>query len=190
MDSAIEPPPKSPAERRQPGGQPGNVARLRHGLRSGSLPRGASYIARQTDELRQALEASTLTARGEVSLLDACAINTAVRAERLAMLAQCWLRLESDKLAPEQKLAFAREVVRASEARDRAIRELRLSPAEVAASQAAQQRQRLGRLLAKPAKAPASPATAREPAGPSVETPSSPNVAAGQPEREGPIACS
>ena len=50
---------------------------LQHGLRSslGSLPKGASYVARELKRLRLLLEAAVLAAKGKVSIDDSSAIN-------------------------------------------------------------------------------------------------------------------
>ena len=69
-----------------------NKNALRHGLTAGSLPAGCTYIRRESNRLRCALEDAVIELRGEVGLADAAAINSAVRWERHAMLAQRWLR--------------------------------------------------------------------------------------------------
>jgi len=106
-----------------------NQNALQQGMTAGSLPDGCSYIANKTKALRSALQQAVLAVRGEVSITDAAAINTAVRAERLAMLAQRWLRLSAETMSHDQRLAYARETVKASEQRDKAIRSLNLDAA-------------------------------------------------------------
>ena len=46
--------------------------------------------------------------------------------ERHGALCQRWLRIEGDKLKPEQRMAFCREIAKASADRDKAIAALRL----------------------------------------------------------------
>ena len=75
----------------------GNGNAVRHGLTVGRLPKGAAYIARETAKFRGALERAVMDKTGgDVSLVDAAAIQTAIRWERHALLAQRWLRNEGD----------------------------------------------------------------------------------------------
>lgn len=103
-----------------------NMNAVRHGLSSGKLPQGAAYIARLTHELRRSIEDAVIALKGEVSLIDAATIQTAMRWERHALLAQRWLRHEAKQLDPQTRLAFSRDVARASESRDRALKALGL----------------------------------------------------------------
>src|SRR5262245_7692473 len=103
-----------------------NTNALTHGMTLGAMPSGCGYVAARTKQLRTALQNAVMALKGEVSIVDAAAINTATRAERLAMLAQRWLRLNCDVMGHDARLAYAREVVKASETRDRAIRALKL----------------------------------------------------------------
>lgn len=107
-----------------------NQNALQHGLTAGSLPPGCSYITNRTKAFRSALQAAVLAVKGEVSIVDAASINTATRAERLALLAGRWLRLSAHEMTHDQRLAYAREVVKASEQRDRALRALNLDAAD------------------------------------------------------------
>jgi hypothetical protein len=75
---------------------------------------------------RRELEAAVMEARGEITLTDAAFINTAYRAERHAQLAQRWLAIEAESMEPADRLSYSREVVRASESRDKAIAALSL----------------------------------------------------------------
>lgn len=111
---------------RKRGGQPGNRNNLRHGLKAGQLPADAKYIEHRMNHFRRQLEGMVLDAKGEVSLPDAAYIQTAIRWERHAALAQRWLTKQHDELKPEQRLAFSREIARASAERDKAIAALDL----------------------------------------------------------------
>ena len=104
----------------------GNGNAIRHGLKSGKLPRDARYIEYQMNGLRRILEAAVMAARSEVTIPDAAAIQTAVKWERHGALCLRWLRVEGEKLKPEQKMTFSREIARASAERDKAIAALRL----------------------------------------------------------------
>ena len=72
------------------------------------------------------LEDAVLANRNEVSILDAACIQTCLRWERHAALAQRWLVKADNELKPEQRLTFSREVARASSERDKALATLRL----------------------------------------------------------------
>lgn len=104
----------------------GNANNLRHGLRAGQLPRDAKYIEYRLNAFRRTLEQTVLAAKGEVTLPDAAAIQTCLRWERHACLAQRWLVKAGDTLKPEQRLNFSREIARASAERDKAIAALKL----------------------------------------------------------------
>ena len=95
-----------------------NKSALRHGLTTGSLPSGCAYVTRETNKLRCALEAAVIDLRGKVGLADAAAINSAVRWERQSMLTQRWLRLDISKMDASTRLAYSRDVARASSERD------------------------------------------------------------------------
>lgn len=112
--------------KRPPGGQIGNDHGTRHGLRAGKLPKDARYIEIQMNLLRRQIEATVIEAKGEISLTDAAFIQTAMRWERHAALAQRWLTKQYDELSPDQRLHFSREIARASAERDKAIANLRL----------------------------------------------------------------
>ena len=103
-----------------------NSNALKHGLTTGKLPPGASYITNLTNKFRRELEAAALEVRGEIGLYELAVVNTAIRWERHALLAQKWLRDATDSLTPDQRLAFSREVARASSERDKCLRLLGL----------------------------------------------------------------
>lgn len=104
----------------------GGARNVRHGLTSGALPHGCSWIATLVRQFREGVERAVLDLRGEISLFDAACINTAARHEQHALLAQRWLRREAAELSPDQRLAFSREIGKASAERDRALRALGL----------------------------------------------------------------
>jgi hypothetical protein len=113
--------------KRRSGGAPaGNRNGCRHGLRGAALPRGCERVGREINLFRRALETAVLDARGEITLVDASLINTAYRAERHAQLSQRWLGKEAHDMTPADRLNYSREVVRASESRDKAIDALNL----------------------------------------------------------------
>lgn len=114
---------------KKPGAPLGNVNNLRHGLRAGQLPKDAKYIENRLNAFRRQLEAAVFEAKGEVSLVDAATIQTCLRWERHAALAQRWLNKQYAELKPEQRLTFSREVARASAERDKALATLKLDTA-------------------------------------------------------------
>ena len=104
----------------------GNANGLRHGLKAGKLPADAKYIETRLNIVRRNLEQAVLDAKEEISLPDAAAIQTCIRWERHAALAQRWLTKEYKELKPEQRLTFSREIARASGERDKALAALQL----------------------------------------------------------------
>lgn len=103
---------------------PKNRNGIRHGLRGSQLPKGCSGIARAMSIFRGIVEKAVLATKGEITLMDAATINSAYRWERHAALCERWLR-EKD-LSHADKLAFSREIARASSERDRCLRLLNL----------------------------------------------------------------
>ena len=75
----------------------GNANALRHGLKAGQLPADAKYIEWRMNDFRRQLEAAVLDAKGCVSLPDAAYVQTAMRWERHAALAQRWLTKQHDE---------------------------------------------------------------------------------------------
>lgn len=109
-----------------------NCNATRHGLSTGNLPKGCGYIKRTTNQLRNAVEDAVVEAHGEITLEDAAVIQTAIRWERHALLAQRWLRRETASLTPDQYLAFSRDIARASSERDKCIKLLGLGRRQAA----------------------------------------------------------
>lgn len=110
------------------GGAPqANRNAMRHGLRAGMLPKGAAYIKRECDTMRREIETAVLARHGEVDLYRAALIQTAMRWERHGMLVQRWLRKEAVTMDAAQRLAYSRDIARASENRDRCLKELGLN---------------------------------------------------------------
>lgn len=105
---------------------PNNRNATRHGLKAGQLPKGASYIKRDADILRRYLEAAVVERHDEITLYHAACIQSAIRWERHAMLAQRWLRLEADDLDAGTRLSFSREIAKASSERDKCLERLGL----------------------------------------------------------------
>lgn len=112
------------------GGQPGNRNNMRHGLRAGQLPKDAKYIELRLNAFRRTLEDAVVAAKGSVSLIDAGCIQTCLRWERHACLAQRWLVKAGDTLKPTDRLAFSREIARASAERDKALAALGIDKKE------------------------------------------------------------
>jgi len=113
------------------GATPGNSNAMTHGLYSGALPAGCGYIRKYTDKLRVTLERAVLAMASELTVYDAACIMSAVRWERHALLAQKWLRLHSAEMTHDQRLAYSREIARASTERDRSIKALGLDRRDV-----------------------------------------------------------
>jgi hypothetical protein len=77
--------------------------------------------------LRRHLEALVIEVKGgEITVLDASAINGALRWERHALLAALWLRKECHKLSASDRLRYSEAMAVAGDKRDRCIRMLGL----------------------------------------------------------------
>src|SRR5688500_13985998 len=112
---------KNTPKQRNPGAPPGNRNALRHGLKAGQLPKDAKYIEVRLNVVRRNLEDAVVRTHGNVSEEHACYVQTAIRWERHAALAQRWLTKADKDLSPSEKLQFSREIAQASANRDRAI---------------------------------------------------------------------
>lgn len=84
-----------------------------------------------------------MQARGEVSILDAALIDSAVRWQTSALIVARWLRVYEATMSHNERLLYVRQAGIFGDKRDRCLRELRLS-GESAADDA---RERLARLL-------------------------------------------
>jgi len=105
------------------GGPPAlNVNAQRHGLRSLRLPKGCRHITTMLSGIRRAAEDAVLATHGQIDLVAASIIASVVEWERHRCLCLRWLRIEGDKLTPEQRLAFSRDAARASSERDRCLK--------------------------------------------------------------------
>lgn len=104
----------------------GNRNNMRHGLRAGQLPADAKYIECRMNAFRREVEDAVIVSKGEINLVDAASIQTAMKWERHGALALRWLTKEADKLSPSERLQFSREVARASTERDKALSALQL----------------------------------------------------------------
>jgi hypothetical protein len=95
-------------------------------MKGGKLPRGCQHIEHQVNALRRQIEEAVLAAKGEVNVVDAAAINSILKWERHGLLAQHWLRKDTDKLSVSDRLRFSEAIAKASDNRDRNIRLLGL----------------------------------------------------------------
>lgn len=108
-----------------------NLNAVRHGLKAGSLPKGCSYVAKITAEIRQSIERAVVEAKGEISLPDACRIQTFLRWERHALLAQRWLRMQAETMDANTVLTFSRDIAKASAERDKCLAALGIDKQQV-----------------------------------------------------------
>lgn len=110
-----------------------NLNRLTHGRKMrpsrlfevGGLPKGYGLIVRACRKLRAALEKEAVALHGSVGIAAAAAIDSAVKAEMAAKLAQRWLRLTPNATL-EQRLTLVREIRAGAAQRDQQIAKLRL----------------------------------------------------------------
>jgi hypothetical protein len=118
--------PKDEPAKGRPGAPVGNVNAQRHGLSGGKLPKGMQFIENRVNALRRQAEAAVLALKGEISIVDAAAINSVLKWERHGLLASTWLRKEADKMTPSDRLRFSEAVAKASDQRDKNLRLLGL----------------------------------------------------------------
>jgi len=102
------------------------VTRSVTGSGRASCQRISAHIEIQCNILRRQLEDAVIEERGQISLLDAANIQTAIRWERHSALALRWLRTQGDKLKPLEQLKFSSEIAKASTERDKALAALKL----------------------------------------------------------------
>jgi hypothetical protein len=74
--------------------------------------------------LRAALETAVREQSGEVSIVAAATIQSAVRHETVALLAARWLRQRAEAMTDADRLNYARAIAAASDARDKCIKTL------------------------------------------------------------------
>lgn len=98
----------------------------RYHLQLGELPGKLKKVQRTAFALRRELEAAVMAARGSIDLLSAARIQTAVRLETTCQLARRWMTESLAELTEGERLAYLREIGRASVERDRVLRSLGL----------------------------------------------------------------
>jgi len=105
--------------------QHGNANAIRHGLLSAN---GAPFpgVRKVANALRRTIEQAVLARHGEIDLLQAAWISSAVRWECHGLLCQRWLRIEHQKLSAADRLSYSREVARASSERDKCLERLKV----------------------------------------------------------------
>lgn len=120
-------PPLAPAATAgKPGAPKANTNRTLHGLRGSGLPKGCARLYRRINDFRRSLCQAVEGSAGSIDLHAAATIDSACQWQRHALLAARWLRIQHDELTADQRLAFSREVAKASTERDRCIRLLGL----------------------------------------------------------------
>jgi hypothetical protein len=108
-------------------GKRGNRNSMKAGLFAiASLPKGASYIRRLTAALRREVENAVREKLGEISLYHSALAQAAARHECRALLCQRWLRLHSDTMTHTERLSYLDAIGRATDARNRSLKEIGL----------------------------------------------------------------
>jgi hypothetical protein len=92
----------------------------------GELPKPLLGAKREARAYRRALEAAVLDEAGEISVTAAHSIDTAAAATAHAAICRWLLREKIGAMPTTDILACSKEIVRAKETRDRAVRELEL----------------------------------------------------------------
>lgn len=111
---------------------------MKHGIYSflaiGRAPHGCQYVFRLIGQFKQALEFAVAAKHGEIGLYHAALIQTACRHEGRAQLLTRWLRKGEAELSYADRLSTLKEIGAASDARDKALKALRLDDADDGAS--------------------------------------------------------
>ena len=115
-----------PAKRKRGTGAGRTMNNYRHGLRSGKLPSGCSYILRQSNEFRQSLEAACLEAHGSVSIYHASLIAASTAWMRHGAKARKWAADHHEELTHELRLKYSVEEAKAYDAVALNLRRLNL----------------------------------------------------------------
>ena len=102
----------------------------RHHLTLGNMPKKLRKVQGHASALRRELEAAVVAVHGEITLLAAARIQTAVRLETTCQLARRWLMEALSDLSEGERLAYLREIGRASIERDRVLQRLGLDANE------------------------------------------------------------
>lgn len=117
------------------GGAPkGNRNALRHGLRCSTMPDGSRDIEGDLSRFRKEIEDRVLAERGSVSVEDSDVINSAVRAERRARLADRHLMRGWESMTNVERLRFMEIEERNTAIRRREVERLRLKTARAGMS--------------------------------------------------------
>jgi hypothetical protein len=114
------------------GAPAGNLNAAKHGRRSRArsgfvVGKGAKrdrYIIDRLRGLTNRLEILVDAAKGEISIMDAALINSAVRWEKVAALGDRWHREEGEKLNVSDRLNLVKSIAQASDNRDKCIKAL------------------------------------------------------------------
>lgn len=114
------------------GGAPlGNKNSQRHGLRGASLPKACKYIEYSLQAFRRSIESAVLANRGEIDLPSAALVNSSCRHERRCQLLERWLRKGMETLPLSDRLAILKDLSSATDARDKCLKMLSLTPEHV-----------------------------------------------------------
>lgn len=116
--------PRPPRPRRKIDG-----ARVRYGLLIGTMEAGTGYVTKTLFSFRRAVVDALERQPGRtIGVVEAGLIQSALRWERVALLAQRYLRRESDKLDAAQRLAYLKATAECSSRRDSCLEKLGLQP--------------------------------------------------------------
>ena len=112
----------------------GNVNAIRNGagisrtrLVVGELPKELLSVRREGRTYRRKLETAVLEAKGDINILDAHLIDTASAATIAGGICRWVLRHKLDGMKGSDLLACSREIIKAKQARDAAVKALDLN---------------------------------------------------------------
>lgn len=118
-----------------PGPPLGTQNGLKHGLTAwygtSVMPSNSGAVVQHAlRAFRKALEEAVIGARGEIQFTDSIAIHSVTQHEGARLLLRRWLRREEKALTPSEKLSYLMSLTKLTEARDKAVAALKLSPAD------------------------------------------------------------
>lgn len=104
-----------------------SVAASRHMLRIGDLPSDCKDLARGLASLQLRLEQEVVANRKQVSVVDACCIQSIIEWESHRAKCLRWTKLNYDSMSLNDRRDFSREAAQAATMRNKQLRELGLT---------------------------------------------------------------
>lgn len=101
---------------------------LKHGLYTGRLPPGCSYVAKAAKQFQQSLVEAVLDQYEELGIAEVCSIQTATEWLIVALKIKRYLRTADAELSIQAKIEYSAQAATCLSKRDAAVRALGLAP--------------------------------------------------------------